>query len=43
MWNLKKLKGQMNLFTKQKLTEAENKLMVTKGEREERDNLGIGD
>ena len=33
----------MNLFTKQKLTEAENKLMVTKGEREERDNLGIGD
>ena len=43
MWNLKKSKGQMNLFTKQKLTETENKLMVTKGEREERDNLGIWD
>ena len=32
MWNLKK-KIQMNLFTKQKDSKTENKLMVTKGER----------
>ena len=41
MWHLKKLKVQMSLFTKQRLTETENKLMVTKGEREGRENLGI--
>ena len=31
MWNLKY--DTMNLFTKQKHTDIENKLMVTKGER----------
>ena len=37
MWNLKK-KMQMNLFPKQnRLTDIENKLMVTKGERGGRD------
>ena len=32
MWNLKK-KILMNLFTKQKLTDLKNKLMVTRQER----------
>ena len=31
MWNLKKM-TQMNLFTKQRLIDTENKLLVTKGE-----------
>ena len=31
MWNLKKM-IQVNLFTKQKQTDIENKFMVTKGE-----------
>ena len=37
---------QMNLFTRQKnrLTDMESKLMITKGEREEwRDKLGVWD
>ena len=35
---------QINLFTKQKEIDIENKLMVTKGERGcERDKLGVGD
>ena len=34
----------MNLYTKQKQTHRENKLMVTKGERERgRDKLGVWD
>ena len=35
----------MNLFTKQKqrLTDIEKKLMITKGEREGRDKLGVLD
>ena len=44
MWNLKKKKKkiQMNLFPKQRCTDMENNLMVTKGEREVgwRDKLG---
>ena len=39
MWNLKKM-IQMNLFTKQKQTHKENKLMVTKGEGGS-DKLGV--
>ena len=45
MWNLKKI-IQMDLFTEQKQTERllfsiENKLIETKGEREEEDKLGV--
>ena len=38
MWNLKKM-IQMNLFTKHRPTDIENKFMVTKGEGG-RDKLG---
>ena len=33
----------MNLFTKQNYTDIENKFMVTKVERGERDKLGVWD
>ena len=33
----------MNLFTKQKQTHIENKLMITKGGRGRRDKLGVWD
>ena len=34
----------MNLFTKQnRLTDIENKLMVTKGKKQARDELGVWD
>ena len=38
----KKKKIQMNLFPRQRLTDIENKHMVTKGEGDGRDKLGIG-
>ena len=38
-----KKKVQMNLFTKQRATGVENKLMVTKKEREGKDELGLWD
>ena len=34
---------QMNLLTKHRLTDIENKLMVTKGERRGRNKLGVWD
>ena len=46
MWNVKKKKKWYKwiyLQNRNRLTEIENKLMVTKGEREERDKLGIWD
>ena len=43
-WNLKKKMIQMKLYTKQKkITDIENKLMVTKREREVWNKLGIWD
>ena len=42
-WTLK-IMIQMNLFTEQnRLTDIENKLMVTKGKRQARDKLGVWD
>ena len=45
MWNLKKKKKvQMNLLTnRNRFTDMENNLMVTKGEKRGRDKLGICD
>ena len=41
MWNLKNYTNE-SIYTKQKLTDIENELMVTKGEREgERDKRGL--
>ena len=40
IWNLKK-RTQMNLFTKQKLKDIENKLMVIKRGKGERDKLRL--
>ena len=43
MWNLKKM-IQMNLLTnRNRLTDMENKLMVTKEERREIKSLGLAD
>lgn len=36
-------KNNTNVYTKQKQTDTENKIMVTKGEREGRDKLGAQD
>ena len=42
MWNLKKTE-QMNSFKKQRVTDVENKLTVTMGERKEEEKLGVWD
>ena len=42
MWNLKNM-IQMNLQNRNRLTELENKLMVTRGKVAERDKLGVWD
>ena len=43
MRNLKKRCLQMSLFTKQRLTDVENRLKVTKGERCGGERLGVRD
>ena len=43
MWNLKKLYKWIYLQNRNRLTDTENKLMVTKGESGGRDKLGIWD
>ena len=43
MWNLKKKIIQMNLQNRNRLTDIENKLTVTKGEREGKDKFGVWD
>ena len=44
MWNLKKKKmTQMNLQDRNRLTDIENKLLITKGTVGGRDKLGIWD
>ena len=43
LWNLKNKCKWIYLQNRNSLTDIENKLMVTKGERNGRDKLGIGD
>ena len=44
MWNLKKLKLSEYNTKRNRLTDIENKLVVTSGRKKERrDNIGIGD
>ena len=43
MWNLKNITNQPVYKTEMRVTDVENKLMVTRGERWGRDKLEIGD
>ena len=42
MWNLKNDTNEL-IYKTRRLTDVENKLVVTKGERQERDKLGVWD